>query len=249
MSDEGWRDGTGGTAPALVELRAVSKTYRRGPEEVHALRAVSFVLRPHEVVGLIGPSGSGKSTLLNILCGWERADGGSIGWDGDGRGVRLVDRPWQDLAVLPQRLGLIEELTIRENIELPARLAPGGGDTATGPSRRQLRERADALLVGFGLDGLAGRMPGEVSIGEQQRTAMARALLLSPKLLLADEPTGHQDEGWGRVVFRALRLAAREGTACLVATHNLEAIPFTDRVLGIRDGQVRPVQRGEVAGA
>jgi len=120
---------------------------------------------------------------------------------------------------------------------------------ATGRSRRQLQERADALLAGFGLEGLAGRMPDEVSIGEQQRTAMARALLLSPKLLLADEPTGHQDEGWGRVVFRALRLAAREGTACLVATHNLEAIPFTDRVLGIRDGQVRPVQRGEVAGA
>ncbi|HJP65179.1 MAG TPA: ATP-binding cassette domain-containing protein [Actinomycetota bacterium] len=217
-------------ADVLVELHGVVKSYRRGPEEVHALRGVDLSLHAREVVALIGPSGSGKTTLLNLLCGWESPDAGEIRWRGAADTV-LRDLPWRELAVLPQDLGLLEELSIRENVELPLRLADMVGPESA--------KRVGAMLEGFGLDRLADRSPSEVSLGEQQRTALGRALVASPRLLLADEPTGHQDEGWARVVMRSLRLAAREGTSCLVATHNREAIKYVDEVIAIRDGLVR----------
>jgi ABC-type lipoprotein export system ATPase subunit len=213
----------------LIVVRNVSKTYRRGPEEVHALDGVTFELRAGEVVGLFGPSGSGKSTLLNVLCGWETPDVGEIAWQ-DG-GPPPLDRPWSDIAVLPQTLGLVEELSVAENVGLPARLA-----------RVPLAERDDrvrALLDFLGLAELGRRAPSEISLGEQQRAALARALILKPKLLLADEPSGHQDADWAKAVFRAIHAAAEGGTTCLVATHTQEAEPFLDRHLAIRDGVVR----------
>jgi putative ABC transport system ATP-binding protein len=218
-------------ASVLVEVLGVSKSYRRGSEEVHALRNVSLSLGRGEVATLFGPSGSGKSTFLNILVGWEEPDGGSVTWPG-GDEMSAADRPWSDVAILPQTLGLFEELTVRENAELPLRLRP---ELTTG---EKAAKRVDGLLTLLGLDHLAGRLPNEVSVGEQQRTALARALVVGPKLLLADEPTGHQDESWAKVVFRTLRLVAGKGTTCLIATHNQEAISIADRVLSIRDGAV-----------
>jgi putative ABC transport system ATP-binding protein len=217
------------SSSVLVELRGVTKSFRRGPEEVHAVKDATLKLHPAEVLALVGPSGSGKTTLLNLLCGWETPDGGEVLWRGDA-GRPLRDRPWSDLAIVPQDLGLLGELTIRENVELPLRLS-----RALTPDGRA---RAAGILEGLGLDQLADRGPEEVSLGEQQRAALARALVVSPRLLLADEPTGHQDEEWARVVMRSLRLAAREGTSCLVATHNREAIKYVDEVVAIRDGVV-----------
>jgi len=224
-------------AEPILVIEGVSKTYLRGTENVHALRDASLVLRPHELVALVGPSGSGKSTLLNVIAGWATPDVGEVRWRG-GDGVRLSELPWRDVAILPQSLGLVEDLSVRENTQLPVRLAGANG---------QLTERAEKLLRALGLEELADRGPTEISMGEQQRAALARALVLSPRLLLADEPTGHQDADWARGVFRAIRFAAREGTACLVATHHREAIEFADRVLGIRDGQVRELAAGEEA--
>ena len=235
--------------PALIQVRGVGKTYRRGSEEVQAVRDVTLALHPHEVVALVGPSGSGKSTLLNVLCGWEDPDEGEIGWAGEspfswvandgheshGPRGRLSDLSWSEIAILPQSLGLVEDLPVRENVELPVRLSGS-------PKRRA--ERAANLIRALGLEALADREPAQISIGEQQRSALARALVLSPRLLLADEPTGHQDQDWARGVFRAIRFAAREGSACLVATHHQEAVQFADRVLAIRDGRVREVPRG-----
>jgi putative ABC transport system ATP-binding protein len=149
-------------------------------------------------------------------------------------------RPWGELAILPQSLGLVEELSVRENIELPIRLRRdrrGTDGAAKGPSSDH-RERVDDLMDALGLSSFADRGPFEISLGEQQRTALARALVLRPKLLLADEPTGHQDAQWGRGVFGVIREAASQGTCCLVATHNLEAMKFVDRMLGIQDGHV-----------
>jgi putative ABC transport system ATP-binding protein len=223
------------TRGLLLEASDLHKSYLRGPEEVHALRGASLTLSAGEIVALVGPSGSGKTTLLNVLCGWEHPDQGEITWAG-APPVKPEDRPWSDIAILPQSLGLIEELSIRENVELASRLA-GKQDRA---------KRIDGLLKGFGLDHLADREPSEVSLGEQQRTALARALVLRPRLLLADEPTGHQDEGWARGIFRALRMAAREGTCCLVATHNREVVNLVDRVVGIRDGQITHLDLDEV---
>jgi putative ABC transport system ATP-binding protein len=227
-------------AAALVQVDGIEKTYRRGSEQVHALAGVRFELHPGEMVALIGRSGSGKSTLLSILCGWERADAGTVTWT-DHPEIAAADRPWSDLAVVPQRLGLIEELSVRENVTLPLRV---GADRRT--HLEPPHEDPDALLEELGLAGFADRGPNETSIGEQQRTAIARAAVLSPKLLLADEPTGHQDEGWAKGVLQVLHRAAGRGSCCLIATHNEYALRFADRVLNIADGVVRVAEPNPV---
>jgi ABC-type lipoprotein export system ATPase subunit len=221
-------DGTDGAI--LVAVHDVEKTYRRGSEAVHALRGIRFELRRGEMVALIGRSGSGKSTLLSILCGWEHADAGTVMWV-DRPGAPAGDRAWSDLAIVPQRLGLIEDLSVRENVTLPLRV---GADSRT--HLEPPHEDPDALLEELGLAAFADRVPSETSIGERQRTAIARAAILSPELLLADEPTGHQDEGWAKGVLEVLHRAAERGSSCLIATHNEYALRFADRVLRIQDG-------------
>lgn len=213
-------------APVL-EAISFTKSYRRGPEVVHALTDATLTIPPGELVALVGPSGSGKTTLLNILCGWEAPDSGRFIWKGSDTASSPDELAWGEIAIVPQSLGLIEELTIRENIDLPARLGT--------PVAEDAGERAIADL---GLTELADRLPAEVSLGEQQRAALARAIVPSPALLLADEPTGHQDSVWARGVMRALRNACANRTACLVATHNPEVLRYVDRVLGIRDGRL-----------
>jgi len=213
---------------SVAEVSGLTKTYRRGPEEVHALDEVSLRLEPGRMVGLMGRSGSGKTTLLNVLAGWERADAGSVVWLGDPE-AGLAERRWDEIAVLPQKFGLIEELTVRENIEYPARLHG---------SLESARERVEMLLGALGLEELEHRAPIETSVGQQQRTALARALVLRPRLLLADEPTGHQDAMWARGVFGCLRAATADGTACLVATHNEEVSGYFDEVVRMANGRI-----------
>jgi putative ABC transport system ATP-binding protein len=226
---------------ALVDVREVRKSYRRGPEEVHALAGVTTSLAPAEVVALIGRSGSGKTTLLNVLCGWEKPDSGEVVWYG-GRGTRPVaDLPWSEIAIVPQGLGLVEELSVRENIELPLRLQRNGASRDELRRKGGTNQRVETLLGALGLQALADRGPAEISIGEQQRTAVARALVLLPRLLLADEPTGHQDETWAHGVLRLLRFAADRGVCCFLATHNREVVRYADRILGIKDGLVTSI--------
>jgi putative ABC transport system ATP-binding protein len=226
------------TAPVLVTATELRKSFRRGTESVHALDGVDLTLHSGELVALIGRSGSGKSTLLNVLAGWESPDSGRVSW-APSPNTSTRSLPWRALAVLPQSLGLIEELSVRANVELPARL---GGDASPGESSRRFalpgESRAEQLLTHFGLNELAERMPAETSLGEQQRTALARALVLEPDLLLIDEPTGHQDGSWGTRVIAALTVAAGEGTCCLVATHSDEVASFASRVVRIEDGRI-----------
>ena len=211
----------------VVELVGVSKSYRRGTEVVRAVQDANVTLLEGELVGLVGRSGSGKTTLLNIASGWERPDEGRVEV-GDVDPAESLPT-WSDVSVVPQRLGLIDELTIRENIEYPARL-----------SRRldEVRWLVEGLIDSLGLDGLQTRYPSETSVGEQQRAAIARALVLSPRLLLADEPTGHQDRGSADAVFEALRRAGEEGTTCLTATHNEDIVRYLDRILSMSDGRI-----------
>lgn len=218
----------------IVAVERLYKSYRRGPEEVHALEDVNLELAAGEVVALVGPSGSGKTTLLNILAGWETPDRGNLVWPLAPRIKTPRQLRWSDLAILPQTTGLIEELSVRENIALPGRLR-----------RRNTAERIDLLLEELGLAAFADRVPAEISIGEQQRTGLARALVLRPKLLLADEPTGHQDADWATGVFATIRRAAAEETSCLIATHNQELLGYADRVVGIRDGRLEPVRHDD----
>jgi ABC-type lipoprotein export system ATPase subunit len=211
-------------AEPLIDVVDLVKSYRRGDEVVHALDGVTLSLPAGRLVGLVGRSGSGKTTLLNVIGGWEEPDRGRVTWS-DGKPVG--DRPtWAEVAMLPQRFGLLDELSIRANVEYPARLAG-----------RIDEERVDDLLDRLGLTELQDRQPRETSVGEQQRTALARALVLSPRVVLADEPTGHQDTTWARAVLQALRRAAAEGTCCLVATHDEEEAQDFDRVLAMADGR------------
>lgn len=212
-------------APVLV-VDEVSKSYRRAAEEVTALRKVSFLLEPGEMVAVVGPSGSGKTTLLNLVCGWERPDDGELRWSDDFPGDDPAEFGWAHLAIVPQALGLAEDLSVRENVALPGRLA------------RSTPVAVDDLLFAFGLDQLAQRQPKETSLGEQQRAAVARALALEPRLLLADEPSAHQNAAWAEAILDAFRRAADGGAACLIATHDAHALHRMDRVLTLRDGEL-----------
>jgi ABC-type lipoprotein export system ATPase subunit len=162
-----------------------------------------------------------------VLCGWEEPDGGTLSWQGT-RIDSPAELPWSEVAIVPQDVALIEDLSIAENVELPLRLA--------GTLREHGRAPALELLEAFGLAELASRPPSEASLGEQQRASIARALVVRPRLLLADEPTAHQDELWVKGVLKALRTAKAAGTASLLATHNKEVMEHVDKLLTIRDG-------------
>lgn len=212
---------------ALV-VTDLHKSYRRGPETVHALRGVSLTVRPGELAVLLGRSGSGKTTLLNCVAGWETPDRGTIELPAADGAVT----PWQQLAVVPQRFGLLPELTLAENVTLPLRLA------RQQDTQRNVRE----LLLAFEIDRLADRFPDEVSLGEQQRAALARGLSVRPRLLLADEPTGRLDEDLSARVLDVLRaLCADHGTAALIASHDAVAEEQADKVLRLTDGTVAVV--------
>jgi putative ABC transport system ATP-binding protein len=214
----------------VVRVSGVHKWYRRAAERVHALRGVDLALAPGEIVALVGPSGSGKSTLLNVLCGWERPDEGELVFDGGFSSQDAARLPWGELSIVPQALGLLEDLTVRENVALPARLTR---------QEAQLGPRLAELLETFGIEHLADRMPYETSLGEQQRAAVARALALSPRLILADEPSSHQDARRAAVVYETLRSATEQGSSVLVATHDEEAFDYIDRILEVREGELR----------
>jgi ABC-type lipoprotein export system ATPase subunit len=205
------------------------KRYERDAETVSALAGADLTVAAGEFVALVGPSGSGKSTLLALLCGWETADAGQLAY----RGALADRRPdtlgWPELALVPQALGLVADLSLLDNVLLPARLR---GRAAAEQAR------AAELLADFGLDHLADRYPHQASLGEQQRAAVARALLLRPAVLLADEPTAHQDRGHADRLLDAVTGAARDGAAVLVATHDEVAWGRADRVLSMRDGRI-----------
>jgi putative ABC transport system ATP-binding protein len=208
---------------STVAAAGLVKRFRRGAESVTALDGVDLTVDAGQVVALVGPSGSGKSTLLAVLCGWETPDAGTLQVGPGGA------PGWAELALVPQALGLVPDLSLADNVLLPARLARAGAAAA---------ERAADLLAAFGLTHLADRYPHQASLGEQQRAAVARALVVRPALLLADEPTAHQDRGHADALLDALVAAVRAGTAVLLATHDEVAWSRADRVVSMRDGRV-----------
>jgi putative ABC transport system ATP-binding protein len=199
--------------PVLVVQR-LTKRY----DGAAVVEAASLDVRAGELAVLLGRSGSGKSTLLMAAGDWLKPDSGE---------VRTPGGRWHETAQLAQRFGLLPELTVAENVGLPLRLR-GSTDVA----------RIDEVLTRLGLADLHDRLPGETSIGQQQRTALARALVDRPDALLADEPTSHQDPGSAALVWQSLDGACAEGTACLVATHDESAALHADRVWRIEDGRI-----------
>ncbi len=222
--------------PPRIELRSVVRTYGAGgADEVRALRGIDLTLTPGEFVSVEGPSGCGKTTLLNLLGLLDAPSSGELLWDGRPVG----DRPERARARLRlegvgfifQRFYLLPTLTAAENVELPMR--------ALGLPRAERRHRADELLTEVGLVGRARAYPHQLSGGEEQRVAVARALGNRPGLLLADEPTGELDTTNSRAILELLRKvrAARDATL-LVVTHNPEVAAQAARHLEMRDGRV-----------
>jgi putative ABC transport system ATP-binding protein len=182
------------------------------------LAPTTFELSAGELVVVAGPSGSGKTTLCNILAGWEPTDTGVVRW------APLRRDGWGGLAVVPQRLALLRHLTIVENISLPAWAEYDEID----------EQRLDTIATALAIDGLLDRLPNEISFGEQQRSAVARALLGEPVLAILDEPTGHQDEARTSIVVDELLAARSRGTCVLVASHDPKVIDAADRVIELR---------------
>lgn len=219
----------------LLEVRGLRKTFTGGIEPVHALRGVTLAVAPEEVVAVVGPSGSGKTTLLMALLGWDEPDEGDVVWRGEPL-PHLGRLGWDEVAVIGQRLGLVEELTVEENVDLPLAIA--------GVDEHERAERVEHALASLDLDPIADRTPAATSLGEQQRTALARALVRSPRLLVADEPTSHQDAERKRLVFRRLDDHRSHGGSCLVATHDPDTLSFCDRILPMDSGALQePAER------
>ena len=221
-----------------VELRRLTKLYREGDTERAVFRDVDATIEPGQIAVVIGRSGSGKSTLLNLISGIDLPTSGAVlvhGADITALGERdrtLFRR--ERIGFVFQFFNLIPVLTVEENLLLPLELT--GRDDAAG------RARARGLLARVGLADRAGSFPDRLSGGEQQRLAVARALVHDPVLVLADEPTGNLDAATAEQVFAELLAEARgRGLAALIATHNPDLARRMDRVVTLREGRVAPV--------
>ena len=218
----------------VLELRAVSKTYQDGADEVHALCDVDLVVEPGRMVAVMGPSGSGKSTLLTIAGALETPTTGEVlvgglplgGMSGEDRARlrrRAIGYVFQDFNLLPG-------LTAAENVALPLEL--------DGTSAAKARAAGLRALEQLGLAERASRFPDQLSGGERQRVAIARAVVGDRRLLLADEPTGALDTVNGEAVMRLILSACKTGVGAVVVTHDAQLASWADRVVFIRDGRV-----------
>ncbi|MER7945936.1 ABC transporter ATP-binding protein [Streptomyces sp. NPDC096079] len=222
------------TAP-LLTAAGLDKAYGPTP----ALAGADFALRAGEVVAVMGPSGSGKSTLLHCLAGIVRPDAGTITYDGReltalSDGARSSLRR-TDFGFVFQFGQLVPELTCVENVALPLRL--------NGEKRKAAEARAAEWLARLEVDAVAGKRPGEISGGQGQRVAVARALVTAPRVIFADEPTGALDSLNGERVMRLLTDASRDtGAAVVLVTHEARVAAYSDREVVVRDGSVRDAE-------
>jgi putative ABC transport system ATP-binding protein len=219
----------------VIQFRDVRKVYPQGTREVAALDGVSLQIAGGGFTCLMGPSGSGKSTFLHLAGGLDLPTSGDVLIEGQST------RAWNDDALTllrRRRLGfvfqffnLIPSLTVAENVGLPLLLE--------GASAADVERRVAPLLDRVGLAGRSRHAPAELSGGEMQRTAIARALVADPAIVLADEPTGNLDRATGRGILELLHaVAARDGRAVVVVTHDPSSAEFADRVVRLRDGRV-----------
>ena len=222
-------------APPVVQADGVWKLHKLGDEVVKALSNASLTVRPGEFVCLMGPSGSGKSTLLNLIGGLDRPTKGTIVVDGIDTGTltesQFAALRHDTLGFIFQSYNLIPFLSAVENVELPLMFEPY--------DRKALRARALDLLGLVGLAHRAGHTPTRMSGGEQQRTAIARALIGEPRLILADEPTANLDHRTGATVVRLLRdLCSQLGVTVVASTHDPSVAEEATRVVRLQDGRI-----------
>ena len=218
----------------LLELHDVHRAYGDGDARVVALAGVTLTVRPGELVGVMGPSGSGKSTLLHVAGGLDTPDHGQVRVDGLSLATldrtRLAAVRRRAVGFVFQDLNLVSTLTLAENVALPLEL--------DGLARSAARDQALAALDDVGVLQAGGRFPEEVSGGQRQRAAIARALVGARRVLLADEPTGALDSVTAQEVMAVLRARIDTGAAGLLVTHDPRMAAWADRVVFLHDGQL-----------
>ena len=216
----------------IIEGRGLKKHYRRGAETVRALDGVDIAVREGEMVSILGPSGSGKTTLINLLSGLDAPTEGTLTIAGKPvTGLKeddLVEVRRGVLGFVFQQFHLLPTLTVSENVELPL--------TFLGRTPDPARTREVLALVG--LSDRAGHLPSELSGGQMQRVAVARALMIEPRILVADEPTGNLDKKTGEAIFQLFRALTKKGLAILITTHNTAFGYEADRVITLEDGRI-----------
>lgn len=222
---------------AFVRLENVTKVYRMGEIEIHAVDGIDFEIKKGEFVVVVGPSGAGKTTVLNILGGMDTASGGKVLVDGQDIArysqKRLTRYRRDDIGFVFQFYNLVPNLTALENVELAMQIC---------------RDPLDAreVLAEVGLEQRMKNFPAQLSGGEQQRVSIARALAKNPKLLLCDEPTGALDYQTGKAILKLLQDMCREkGMTVIVITHNSAIAPMADRVIKIKNGRVAAEQTND----
>ncbi len=218
----------------FIELTNASKLYHTGSEEYPALRSVSLAIESGEFVSVMGPSGSGKSTLLALLGGLSRPSSGSVSVDGIDLGSlgpdRLADFRREYLGFVFQSFYLVPYLTALQNVMVPLAVQPG--------MNGRMREAAIEALRVVGLGSRTERLPSQLSGGEQERVAIARAIVNKPPLILADEPTGNLDSKTGDKVLALLEDLHAGGHTIVMVTHSRENADRAGRIIEIRDGEI-----------
>jgi putative ABC transport system ATP-binding protein len=221
--------------PTMLEMTHVTKTYQIGDQTVRALDSIDLTLHGGEFVSIVGPSGAGKSTLLHMLGALDRPDTGSIRFQGNEIG-NLNDEKQSEfrrhsVGFVFQFFNLLPTMTAWENIAVPKLL--------DGARMSRVKSRALDLLALVGLAERAEHRPSELSGGQMQRVAVARALMMNPPLILADEPTGNLDTKTGAAIMALLTdIAHQDGRSVVMVTHNLDAAQSTDRVITLTDGRI-----------
>ena len=218
---------------ALIEFRSVSKAYRKGRAELWALDGIDLSVSERGMVAIVGPSGSGKSSLLHLVGAMDRPTSGEVMVSGEAVSAlpekALAGFRLRTIGFVFQSFNLIPNLSGLENVMLPMEFAGVGSN--------ERRRRAERLLARVGLEARAGHRPAELSGGEQQRAAIARALANDPPLVLADEPTGNLDSKTGQMIYELLRELSAERTV-LVVTHAEPLAQMAERVIHIHDGKL-----------
>ena len=224
-------------ADGFVRMSDVTKVYKMGEVEIHAVDGVDFSIKKGEFVVIVGPSGAGKTTVLNILGGMDTVTRGEVFVDGENIAKysprRLTGYRRDDIGFVFQFYNLVPNLTAKENVELALQICKNPLDAKT-------------VLEEVGLGARLDNFPAQLSGGEQQRVSIARALAKNPKLLLCDEPTGALDYQTGKAILKLLQDMCREkGMTVIVITHNSALAPMADRVIRIKNGKVSQMYKNE----
>lgn len=217
----------------MIKVSNIVKTYGLKANRVTALNGISFEVNKGEIIAITGKSGAGKSTLLNIIGGVDRSDSGTVEYN-ETNILNLTQKQLllfrnKHIGFVFQNYRLIPELTVKENIILPTLIN----------LRKYDGEQFENLVISLGIDKLLLRYPNEISGGELQRAAIARALINKPTVLLCDEPTGNLDSETSSVVIEMIvKISKETKQTVIIATHDSDVVKYTDRILNIKDGRI-----------